>query len=916
MINKILTLFLLLGAVQVFGQATIGVVGKLVTSEGEPIEAATVFLSVSKDSTLVEYTSSNAAGVFDLKFRKQNRGVYLTISMIGYQDFRKNFEHLEESIDLGVLNLVSNDTDLEELVIQAEAPPIRVKTDTLEFNASSFKVRPDANVEELLKQLPGVEIDADKKVTVNGREVSQFLVNGKPFFNEDGQIALQNLPSDLINKVQISDYKTKKEEFTKQRSSSDKVSLNLTIDEDKNKGMFGRIMAGQGSDKRYEGSGLVNYFKGVQKISVLGSSNNINASGFSMDEVFDNMRGGRSGGRRGGGKSSSGITKSSTLGVNYNDAIGEKVHLTGSYNFNDTDTENQNRSTRVNLLPSGTFTTISESNVKHTSEGHNGNFSVEYKIDSTAILYVAPIFSKSLGYSNSNAQEFSEDEGGARLNESQSVTENEDKNFNFSNSIRFTKLLSKRNSYLSASFVNSNSSRDGVGFNESFTRFYNTNESDDIRKQLRNNNNTIDSYYADVEFARPIHDSLSLVLGIQYSWMHSADAREVLDYNEATGNYEWRNVLESNTYKTTVEKWSPTVGVKILKHKFNLDITSGLELANNLNTALYAQDHYASNKHYIMPQARIVSSYQFKRGKMLFGNYSYSVGYPTGFQVLDIEDVTNPLNTIVGNPNLKPNDTHSAAVHFNNYNFQARSGYSFNVNTSLFDNQIVTSVEYDENRKRTTFYTNLSGSYRHGIGGNWNKSYKWDAHQLRFGFNGQLSYSKNKGFTDGELFVSKSITASPSVYLNWSYGELLTIMPSYSYSYFQSRYDNYSVRSSNNFQHNFQIQTTTYWPKNWIFGNDFGYSYNSKIAPGFKKSFYLWNTSLSYRFYEDKFMAKVKVYDLLNQNVSATRTLDPTMILDQENTVLKRYIMVSLSYKFNSFGGSQMGNTPKRMRYM
>src|SRR5690606_30657777 len=157
------------------------------------------------------------------------------------------------------------------------------------FNASSFKVRPDANVETLLKQLPGVEVSSDGKITVNGKEVNQILVNGKPFFDADGKIALQNLPAEIINKVQVTDKKTKEQEISGEASTTDDLSINLTIDEDKNKGYFGRIMAGYGTDNRYETSGLVNYFKGDLRVSVLASSNNINASGFSMDEVFDNM---------------------------------------------------------------------------------------------------------------------------------------------------------------------------------------------------------------------------------------------------------------------------------------------------------------------------------------------------------------------------------------------------------------------------------------------------------------------------------------------------------------------------------------------------------------------------------------------------------------------------------------------------
>jgi hypothetical protein len=166
-------------------------------------------------------------------------------------------------------------------------------------------------------------------------------------------------------------------------------------------------------------------------------------------------------------------------------------------------------------------------------------------------------------------------------------------------------------------------------------------------------------------------------------------------------------------------------------------------------------------------------------------------------------------------------------------------------------------------------------------------------------------YNFSKGFTDGELYTAKSFIFSPRINLAYDYGEILTINPSYNYSYNKTSYTNYNVDQADYFTHKLNLQVTNYWPKNWTFGNDFGYTYNSNISPGFKKDFFLWNTSLAYSFFEKKFMAKVKVYDLLNQNQSASRMITPTTIRDEENTVLKRYIMFSLTYKIEKFAGKE-----------
>ena len=397
--KKIAQLFLLLFPFLMNAQS-LQLSGVVVDSAQNPISDVTVLLFQKKDSTLLQFTSSSETGAFLLKFDPINEPAFVTYDLTTYQTLRKDFESLIESKNLGNI-VLKEDTDLlSEIVIVSDAP-IRVKNDTLEFNASSFKVRPDANVEALLKELPGVEIDADKKITVNGKEVSQILVNGKPFFNRDGSIALQNLPADIIKKIQVTDHKTKSEEFSGRRAQSDNASINITIDEENNKGLMGKIMAGYGTDERYESSGLLNYFKGNRKISVLAASNNINSSGFSMDEIFDNMGGGRSqffsyGGRSGGFggfRSNTGITKSNMVGVNYSDQFINDLEVNASYYLNDTSNENSNRTRRVNFLPDGDFITESASDRINDNTNHNANFNFEYSFNPTTKIYIEPSLS-------------------------------------------------------------------------------------------------------------------------------------------------------------------------------------------------------------------------------------------------------------------------------------------------------------------------------------------------------------------------------------------------------------------------------------------------------------------------------------------------------------------------------------------
>jgi hypothetical protein len=305
------------------------------------------------------------------------------------------------------------------------------------------------------------------------------------------------------------------------------------------------------------------------------------------------------------------------------------------------------------------------------------------------------------------------------------------------------------------------------------------------------------------------------------------------------------------------------------------------------------------NKEYALLFANAQLSYKFGKSMSIWSNYNYYVEFPTASQVLPVVDLANPLNTFVGNPNLNPDRIHSGFISFRDFDMATKSGYSVYCGLQVFDNQVVESSFYDVNRKQTTTYTNVDGTYFSYFGGSWSKTIKKDANLFKLRFSLNNNFSLSKGYTNAVLYDAKTLRITPGVNFTYEYGELLVINPSYNFTYNETNYTNYAINSASN------IQTTNYWPKNWVFGNDFGYTYNSNISDGFKKDFYLWNTSLAYNFFGKKMSAKVKVYDILNQNQSATRTITPTTIRDEENVVLKRYVMFSLTYKIEKFAGKE-----------
>lgn len=916
--KKISFIVVFLFSIFSYSQSTFVLKGKIIDKNTSiPLESATIYIKSAIDSTLIDYTISDKNGDFSFKTKKIETGVLFKISYFGYNDYSEKIEKITFDKDFGSIRLEENVSDLKEVVIQSEAPPVTIKNDTLEFNASSFKVRPDANVEALLKQLPGVEIDEEGKITVNGKEVNNILVNGKPFFGKDGKIATQNLPAEIIDKVQVVDSKTKEEELSGQNATSDEKTINLTIQEEKNKGVFGKVNAGYGTDDRYESSMLFNYFKDTQKISILGSSNNVNSIGFSMDEIFDNMGGGRNSsiwvndngsfginGMQFGG--STGITQSNMMGVNFADEWAKKkINPNGSYYYSNAETNNKSRTNRINLLPTGNTNTLAESTTKSITDGHNISMDFEIKIDSTTTLYMNPSFSKNIINNKNSGFDNTFDEFGATLNENTTNNNWASQNNSFRNDIYFYKSLKKKGRGISASFTNENSKNESDLVTKTTTTFFQSGSSSDIRDQLRLDESKNDSFRAEMGYNEPLQDSLSLNFKAIYRYKKSTDTRATYDFNSGLNIYSDFNDLLSNSIISSTSSVTPMVGVSIRKKNIRGNISMGTEIINFNNQSDYLSNKTTVNKNYMYPKMNGYVSITLGKSKSIYSYYSYEVNLPTANQILPFQNLGNPLNTIIGNADLKPNENYSIYTNFNNYDYATRSGFYAYMGGDYNVNEIVASTTYDSDFKATTTYQNVDRAYNTYVGFNYNKSLKKEKRTFKYGFGMQLGYNYNQGLTNAELFESKGLTLNPRLNLTWSIDEMITINPSYRYTYINNDFTNYVIENTKNFKHSAKLEITSYWPKKVVIGSDFGYNYNSNIADGFQKDFYLWNLSLGYNFFQDKLLAKVKVYDVLNQNISATRTITPTAITDMENTVLRQYAMFSLTYKLEKFGGKK-----------
>ncbi|HUP12987.1 MAG TPA: carboxypeptidase regulatory-like domain-containing protein, partial [Niastella sp.] len=348
------------------------------------LESASVTVFLSKDSSLVNYAITARKGDFTITDVPLNTACRIVVTCKGYDDFTTLILLPPDTkeLQLDTILLIKAFNELQAVTVTALRPPVTVKPDTLEFNVTAFKTMPNAMVEDLLKQLPGVDVDKDGNVTINGKKVSKIMVDGREFFGGDPKIALKNLPKDVIDKLQVVDNKTREQRFNKTTDGNEDLAINLTLKKDVQKGWFGRISAGYGTDERYEGSGMINYFNGAKQFSIIGNASNTNRGSVSGGEF--NISNSRSTLDGGGG----GLTEAASGGLNFSDNIGQQIKLNGSYFYNNSHTDNFSKSQRENRLPDTTFFYNADNNSINDYGNHRLTINGSYSIDTLTEIHL------------------------------------------------------------------------------------------------------------------------------------------------------------------------------------------------------------------------------------------------------------------------------------------------------------------------------------------------------------------------------------------------------------------------------------------------------------------------------------------------------------------------------------------------
>ena len=889
---------------------------------------ASVSVQDPKDSSLITYTLTDKKGSFILNGLPENKAVRLLISYTGYRTYIRILP-ADRATDLGQIFLPLATRDLNTVVIEGDRPPVAIRADTIEFNAAAFKTRPNAVVEDLLKKLPGVDIDEEGAITVNGKKVSRILVDGREFFANDPKLATKNLPSNIIDKVQVMDTKTKQEAKMGIQKDGEDRTINLTLKPDKKKGLFGRLSAGYGTDERFEASGMVNYFDGPKQISVLGSSNNLNKIGFSQGEMMSvaERKGGTSvmvssGGIEvngisfgGGGE---GIRTASMLGYNFNNRWNDKANVNNSYFFNNTNARNYSISNRQRLIDNSRIYAVRDGYGRNSN--HRMNFSVDIELDSVTQLSIRPSFDYTRQSQNTNGEEKTWDENNALLNTNKATNRSLSNRYNFQNNIDFTRQLKKKGRSIGFNFSNTYNTQDGNAYVISDRDFY---ENELVDSTANTNQRTIsdsksESYRLQLSFNEPL--SATWKLNVSYGWNYnqSKSDRRTYNYDEGAKDYTELDSLFTNRFRTINTSQQPQLSFifssKDKKWNANLGGTVYMNVLDNYsytdNTTLR---QYQTN---LAPNSRI--SYRLKNMGNLSLNYNGNMQQPNIDQLQPVRDNANTLNVRVGNPDLKPSFSQSIRFGYDRFSptgFGIFSGIGF---TPVL-NRISTATRILSGGGQETKAINVDGTY--SINANINISKNKKAKDYQWRINGGFFGNGNKNINFSTLGNPKGDTVlranstmnwsvSPMLNFSYSYKELLDVTMMYRPSFNAVKYAVTPPNSQNSYYtHRANVGATLYWPYNFSLENDVNYTYNSRTSPGFRKGVVLWNMGLAYDFFKDKSaQLKVSAYDLLKQNTSVRRMQSDYYIDDYQTNIVEQYFMVTFSYNISKFGGKPKGS--------
>ena len=914
--GKCLLLMILSSPMAFAQQSGVNVTGSVVEQGSDtPIEQATVRLLNVKDSAMVRGVVSARNGSFTLKNVK--KGSYLLhITFIGYDPLYQPLQITgkKNPVNVGKLELSDGAIELGEAVVIGKAPEVTVRNDTVEYNADSYKVTEGSVLEDLLKKMPGVEVDSEGKITVNGKEVKKVMVDGKEFFSDDPKVASKNLPAKMIDKLQVLDKKSDMAQMTGFDDGEEETVINLTVKPGMKQGWFGNAYGGYGSKDRYEGNAMVNRFVNNDQITFMGGTNNTNNMGFSdlASTMFSGMGGG--GGRRGGFGAGSGITSSGNAGLNFSKEFKpDKLTLGGNTRYSHSDNDARSKSDRQNILPGDSSSYDNSEAMSRTKSDNFGvDFRLEWKPDTMTQLIFRPSFSLSHSMNDNFSDATTLDNERDTVNTNKSSNYSESNGYNLNASIDFSRKLNNKGRVFSATLSGGNSDSYSDGMNRSDIVYFN--QTDALKNSIIDQRSRYDNkgfnYRAYVSWVEPIgHNNF-----IQATYSISQRKQEALKnvYNQdADGIY---NVLDSaynQSYRNNFISQRASLSFKSQRAKFNYTI--GL----NLDPSYSSSENFVGDTTLSKITRKVVNlspmaqfNYMFDKRTNLRIMYNGRTSQPSMTQLQPVADISDPTNITIGNPDLNPRYTNNVFIRFQQFTPEKQRAFMIMANGSYIINDIVSYTSYNqETGVKTTTYKNVNGNYS----GNVRMMLNTPLKNKKFSINSMTmaSFANSNGYINEEKNTNRNLILSERGGIDFR-SSYLDLGVNGNIRYNATSNSLQKENNQNTFNYGAGGYTTIYLPLNFKIESDVNWSTNSGYGDGFKQNEVLWNASASKSFLKNnQGTLRFKIYDILQQRSNISRSVTASYIQDSEYNTLGSYFMVHFIYRFSIFKGGASASDVK-----
>ncbi len=871
------------------------------TSTHQALPGAVIMALKYTDSTLVKFTRSDEKGFFEMEALPLD--TYRVV--ISHKNFGDKTLFLIGSagnyqFEFFNIGLPPKSTTLEEVTIFAFKDPVYYKGDTIVYTADSFKVKPNATVEDLLRRLPGIRVDAAGKITAQGKEVNKVLVDGDEFFGSDPTMATRNLAAGAVESVQI--YEKKDDESGSGDDKENIQIMNLKLKDNAKKGYFGKLSASGDFQRFYEGELLANRFNKSQKVSVFLLGTNTPRTGFgwgdmdkyglenegdySWDEEMETFIGKEKG---------VGIPRTLNTGIYYNEKFGKRTKVNANYSFKENSLLTQSEQKSQYFLPDTSYFTGNINRTQNKTQNHIVNVSIEHELDSFSALRIVPKFTyyESEQY-NKTRNAFSASNGElTRETENNNTFQNQ--GYDASSRFRYERNFRKKNRRFLINYYLDNSSQTGEGLLTSENRFYTIPllelNNFDQKKEHHSSNM---SHNANIIFNEPFGKKIQIESGYEFSYnIHEQNKSSLNKINDTYSQFDSIFSNDFITQKNINQGWI-RFSYDVKKYSINIGAIARRVELNNLNRFTNSTIHQQVDN--LLPYLH--AHYSFDQNTRLRFSYFTNSQQPSLSQLQPLPNNANQNFITLGNPALKPTFGNSFRVTFNTYKPISGKYFFGTINYNLIQNAFSSDLNYDSLGRSVSRPVNVNGNYF----GNTYISGGFPVFQKHLIINGSIEAGvfSNNNFINGNKNTTRNNKYGGSISFDINTEKIiLEAGGNYEYNipYSSINVQNNRPYTSQRYFLNGRIEL----PKKFFIEPEANYNLNSQRAAGYNINFLVLNASLTKYFGKlENFIVSVKAFDILNQNISADRQVYDNIITDSKTTVISRYFLLNVMYKFNS----------------